>query len=187
MAFMELPKRADRAPLWERLLDYLGSMVLIAVALLSLFSLFSPPGGISFVVWLAIVTPTIGSTLYSLHRQIKGAECLWYALTSTTLTIERYRGALHIPLSDIEYLRVLPLDGVKILNGFPGYRVGKAKVPALGKKVMVIASSIQGEGLLIGYRKAKGAEIHEVIITPEHPKAIKDAFQAFLEKQRLRA
>lgn len=186
MAFMELPKREDRAPLWERLLDYLSFPGLIAVALLSLFSLFSPPGGTSFVVWLAIVTPTIGSALYLLHRQIKGTERLWYALTSTTLTIEHYRSALHIPLADIEYLQVLPLGGVKILNGFPGYRVGKAKVPALGKKVMVIASSVQGEGLLIGYRQAKRAEIHEVIITPEHPKAIKDAFQAFRE-QRLRA
>jgi hypothetical protein len=182
MAYTELLKREDSVSLWEKLL---ANVNLTASVLFSILSV--PLSNISFIAALALLGPSVGFALFSLHRGIKGSERLMYSLTPTTLTIERYRGAVEIPVAAIEYLRVVPLDDVKVPNSFPGYHVGKAKVPVLGKKVMVIASSLQGEGLLIGYCRAKGADIDEVIITPEWPAVIKSTLEASLAERRRRA
>ncbi|MBS3933369.1 MAG: hypothetical protein KGZ35_03350 [Truepera sp.] len=183
MAYTELLKREDSASLWVKL--RFGVWFALGAVLIPLLT--TPITTVPLSVALLLVLMTLGLAAFSLRRGIKGAERLMYSLTPTTLTIERYRGAVEIPVAAIEYLRVVPLDDVNVPNSFPGYHVGKAKVPVLGKKVMVIASSLQGEGLLIGYCKAQGADIDEVIITPEWPAVIKSTLEASLAERRRRA
>jgi hypothetical protein len=182
VAFTELPKQADDASPWKTIRISMGlafSAVLIPL-------LFVPISNMPLSSALTILIPTVGFAALMLHRGIKGAERLWYALTPQDLTLERYRGALHIPLDAIEYLRVVPLGGTSVPNSFPGYHVGKAKVPVLGKRVMVVASSLQGEGLLIGYGKGGKAHIEEVVVTPEEPEAVKLALEALIQEKRAR-
>lgn len=173
MPLAVLPKRDENASLWEKIRVSAGLVLAGVAAPLVVTPITSMPLSAA----LMVVLPSVGGAAFALRRSIKGAERLTYYLTRQGLTIERYRGALDIPLERIAYLQAVPLDGVRVPNGFPGYHVGKAKVPALGKHVMIIASSLRGEGLLIGYRQGHKAKIHGLVITPEVPEAIKSALE----------